>query len=67
MTNPPPDFRNCFLCRMMRGLALGGFGAALFGLPAQWLGAPAHQVPYYALFGALLITGWFTRKTPPRT
>jgi hypothetical protein len=66
MAHPQTDFRDCFLCRVMRGMALGGFGAALFGLPAKWLGAPADQVPYYALFGALLITAWLTRKPPPR-
>ena len=59
------DYRNCFLCRVMRGMAFGGLGAALFGVPAKWLGAPQHEVAYYALFGALTITALFARKRPP--
>lgn len=56
------NFRNCVLCRAMRGLAFGGLGAALFGFPAKWLGVPNNEVVYYALFGALLVTALATRK-----
>jgi hypothetical protein len=65
MPTQPANARNCFLCRVMRGMAFGGFGAALFGLPAHWLGAPRDEVVYYALFGALLVTVLANRPRPP--
>ncbi len=54
--------RECILCRVVRGMAFGGLGAALFGLPAKWLGASPNGVIYAALFGALAVTAWFTRR-----
>ena len=62
MTKPQPDNRNCFLCRMMRGMAFGGLGAALFGLPARWLGADQAEIIYAALFGAILLNLVFNRS-----
>jgi len=59
---PAKNFRNCFLCRVMRGLAFGGLGAAVFGFPAKWLGVPHNEVVYYALFGALFVTALATRN-----
>jgi hypothetical protein len=46
----------------MRGMATGGLGAALFGVPAKLLGEPHANVVYWAFFGALLVTVWFNRK-----
>jgi hypothetical protein len=62
MARPRINGRDCFLCRVMRGVAFGGLGAALFGLPAKWLGVPDQQIAYYALFGALFVTALATRK-----
>ena len=62
MTEQQADSRNCFLCRMMRGMAFGGLGAALFALPARWLGADQTEIVYAALFGALLINLGFNRN-----
>jgi hypothetical protein len=59
----PLDYRNCFLCRVMRGIALGGLGAALVALPARWLGVPREDLVYYALFGAIALTALLTRPT----
>ncbi|MEJ2406143.1 MAG: hypothetical protein P8171_17950 [Candidatus Thiodiazotropha sp.] len=54
--------RNCVLCRMMRGLAFGGLGAAIGGYGALFLGASRSDAIYYALFGALALTVVVTRK-----
>ena len=62
MSKHTADNRNCFLCRMMRGMAFGGLGAALFGLPARWLGADQAEIIYAALFGALLLNLAFNRS-----
>ena len=51
---------------MMRGMAFGGLGAALFGLPARWLGADQSEIIYAALFGALLLNLVFNRKLPQK-
>jgi hypothetical protein len=56
MARPGVNYRNCFLCRVVRGMAFGGLGAALIGIPAKLLGVPQNEVIYYALFGALLVT-----------
>ena len=63
MTGRPGDSRNCFLCRLMRGMAFGGIGAALFGLPARWLDASQPTIIYVALFGAMLLNLLFNRQT----
>ncbi len=62
MVRVKSNYRNCFLCRIMRGLAFGGMGAALFALPAKWLGADQNNLVYAAMFGALLVTVIFNRK-----
>lgn len=62
MSRVKRNHRNCFLCRLMRGLAFGGLGAALFALPAKWLGADHNTLVYIALFGALLVTVLFNRN-----
>jgi hypothetical protein len=62
MSKAQTDSRNCFLCRMMRGMAFGGLGAALLGLPARWLGANQTEIIYAALFGALLANLLFNRS-----
>jgi hypothetical protein len=54
--------RNCVLCRVMRGLAFGGMGAAIGGYGALFLGASRGDAIYYALFGALALTVMVTRK-----
>lgn len=54
---------NCVLCRVMRGLAFGGMGAALGGYGAIFFGADKNEVIYYALFGALALTAILTRKS----
>jgi len=65
MSGTGNDPYDCALCRMLRGLASGGVGAALGGLPAKWLGAPLKIVIYCALFGAFAFTLLFLRKRPP--
>ena len=54
--------RNCTLCRVMRGFAFGGLGAALGGYGSMWLGADRQQAIYYALFGAIALTAFMQRK-----
>lgn len=53
---------NCPLCRVMRGLAFGGIGAAIGGYGSMLLGADRTEAVYYALFGALAMTALLTRK-----
>lgn len=53
---------NCPLCRVMRGLAFGGIGAAIGGYGSLLLGADRNDAVYYALFGALAVTAILTRK-----
>ena len=59
---PPTDANNCTLCRVMRGLAFGGMGAAIGGYGALFFGADEGEAIYYALFGALALTAWVHRK-----
>jgi hypothetical protein len=56
------DNKNCTLCRVMRGLAFGGIGAAIGGYGAIFLGAERGDAIYYALFGALALTAFMQRK-----
>ncbi|MBT3047818.1 MAG: hypothetical protein G8D61_13120 [gamma proteobacterium symbiont of Ctena orbiculata] len=56
------DNSNCTLCRMMRGLAFGGIGAAIGGYGSLLLGAERSDAVYYALFGALAMTAVLQRK-----
>ncbi|USF88325.1 hypothetical protein [Candidatus Endoriftia persephonae] len=57
------NFRNCALCRVMRGFAFGGMGAAIFGYGSIWLfGVEQNEAIYYALFGAIALTAWVHRK-----
>ncbi|MES9993907.1 MAG: hypothetical protein ABW098_18310 [Candidatus Thiodiazotropha sp.] len=56
------DSRNCTLCRVMRGLAFGGIGAAIGGYGSLLLGAERNEAIYYALFGALALTAILQRK-----
>jgi hypothetical protein len=53
---------NCILCRVMRGLAFGGMGAAIGGFGSMLLGASQQDAVYYALFGALALTAFVQRK-----
>ena len=62
MSRVERNSRNCFLCRMVRGMAFGGLGAALFALPARWLGADQTEIIYAALFGALFLNLIFNRS-----
>jgi hypothetical protein len=50
----------------MRGMAFGGLGAALFGLPAKWAGVPQDRLVYWALGGALVVTFLFGRDPATR-
>ena len=56
------DADNCPLCRVMRGMAFGGLGAALGGFGALGLGASRQDAMLYALFGALALTAFMQRK-----
>jgi hypothetical protein len=56
------NFSNCTLCRVMRGLAFGGMGAAIGGYGALFLGADRNDAIYYALFGAFALTVLILRK-----
>ncbi len=56
------DLSNCVLCRVMRGLAFGGLGAAIGGYGSMLFGADKNQAIYFALFGALVLTGIVLRK-----
>jgi hypothetical protein len=57
-----PDANNCTLCRVMRGLAFGGLGAAIGGFGALFFGVSRNDATYYALFGALALTAFIMRK-----
>lgn len=56
------DNNRCTLCRVMRGLAFGGLGAAIGGYGALFLGADQDEAIYYALFGAIALTAIVQRK-----
>jgi hypothetical protein len=55
-------FDNCVLCRVMRGLAFGGLGAAIGGYGSMLFGVERDQAIYFALFGALALTVIVQRK-----
>ena len=57
-----PDVNNCALCRVMRGLAFGGLGAAIGGYGALFFGVDRSEATYYALFGALALAVLILRK-----
>jgi hypothetical protein len=59
---PGDDIGNCTLCRVMRGLAFGGLGAALGGFGSLLLGAGREDAMLYALFGALALTTFMQRR-----
>jgi hypothetical protein len=50
------------LCRVMRGLAFGGLGAAIGGYGAMLFGVSRDDAIYFALFGALALTAFVLRK-----
>jgi hypothetical protein len=52
----------CVLCRVMRGLAFGGLGAAIGGYGSMLFGAGKDEAIYFALFGALALTAFMQRK-----
>ncbi len=54
--------KNCTLCRVMRGFAFGGLGAAIGGYGSMLLGADRQEAVFYALFGALALTAFMHRK-----
>jgi hypothetical protein len=54
--------KKCTLCRVMRGLAFGGIGAAVGGYGAIFFGVDRGDAIYYALFGALALTAFMQRK-----
>ncbi|MEN8178656.1 MAG: hypothetical protein ABFS39_08550 [Pseudomonadota bacterium] len=56
------NYRNCALCRVMRGLAFGGMGAAIGGYGAILFGVDRQEAMFYALFGALALTAFILRK-----
>jgi len=53
---------DCVLCRVMRGLAFGGLGAAIGGYGSMLFGADRNDAIYFAVFGALVLTGIVLRK-----
>lgn len=53
---------NCPLCRVMRGLAFGGMGAAIGGYGSMLFGVTRDEAIYFALFGALAMTAFVHRK-----
>ncbi|MBV2121908.1 MAG: hypothetical protein N0E55_06935 [Candidatus Thiodiazotropha taylori] len=59
------NFSNCTLCRVMRGLAFGGIGAAVGGYGALFFGVDRNEAVYYALFGAFALTVFILRKRKP--
>jgi len=56
------DLSNCVLCRVMRGIAFGGLGAAIGGYGSMLFGVDRTQAIYFALFGALALTALMSRK-----
>ncbi|MGD8909214.1 MAG: hypothetical protein PVI92_07680 [Chromatiales bacterium] len=52
----------CVICRIMRGLAFGGIGAAIGGYGSMLFGAGKDEAIYFALFGALALTAFMQRK-----
>lgn len=63
----PVDASNCTLCRVMRGLAFGGMGAAVGGYGAIFFGVDRNEAIYYALFGALALTAIVERRHRKKT
>ncbi|MBA1444303.1 MAG: hypothetical protein M3H12_04250 [Chromatiales bacterium] len=61
---PKTNHMNCTLCRVMRGFAFGGLGAAVAGYGAIWFGAEEQDAVLYALFGAIALTAYMNRKRP---
>ncbi len=59
---PEVNYKNCTLCRVMRGFAFGGMGAAIGGYGALLFGADRQEAIFYALFGALALTAFMHRK-----
>lgn len=59
---PSMDNSQCTLCRVMRGLAFGGLGAAIGGYGSLFFGAQRSEAIYYALFGALALTAIVQRR-----
>jgi hypothetical protein len=53
---------DCVLCRVMRGLAFGGLGAAIGGYGSMLFGVDRNDAIYFAVFGALVLTGIVLRK-----
>lgn len=53
---------DCVLCRVMRGLAFGGLGAAIGGYGSMLFGVDQNDAIYFAVFGALVLTGIVLRK-----
>ncbi len=62
MGAPAGNDTGCVLCRVMRGVAFGGFGAAVCGFGAKGLGADDQTAMIAALFGALIIGGLLNRR-----
>ncbi len=56
------DLSKCPLCRVMRGLAFGGLGAAIGGYGSMLFGVERTEAIYFALFGALALTAFVSRK-----
>jgi hypothetical protein len=56
------NLKNCTLCRVMRGFAFGGLGAAIGGYGSLLFGASRQEALFYALFGALALTAFVHRK-----
>jgi hypothetical protein len=64
MKNKTAD--KCPLCRVMRGLAFGGMGAAIGGYGSMLFGASKDDAIYFALFGAMALTLFMQRKRDKR-
>jgi len=59
LRNIDPD---CFFCRIMRSFAISGLGGAFAGYTAIYLGSARSDAVYWAVAGAILALGLFSRR-----
>ncbi|MET0046682.1 MAG: hypothetical protein ABW066_02735 [Sedimenticola sp.] len=55
-------YQSCAFCRFMRGLAFSAIGGGIAGYLALTMGMERNHAMIAALFGAIALVGWVTRK-----
>lgn len=56
------NWRNCAVCRFMRGFAFSAIGGGIAGYTALGLGMERNDAIIAAFFGSLAAVMFFTRK-----